>query len=54
MGELVDDNVIRRISTLTHVRLQLVNPLCQCPDALMRHLLSHIKQIYYEVNIVTH
>jgi hypothetical protein len=45
--------VIRRISPLSHVRLQLFDPLCRHSDALTHHL-SQIKQIYYEVNVVTH
>jgi hypothetical protein len=34
VGVHLGDNVIRRINPLSHIRLQLVDPLCRRPDAL--------------------
>jgi hypothetical protein len=44
MGAPLGDNVIRHVSSLSHVWLQLVDPLCRHLDALTRPS-TQIKQI---------
>jgi hypothetical protein len=47
VGALLVENMIWRVSPLSHTRQQHVAPLCRRLDALTR-------QIYYKVNLVTH